>query len=328
VGSGVTDALRRGLQAARLSLKINRFEVVGAVVVALGYALWAVWLKLRIDATGFDEACYRDALANPEASNPCFTAFQAWSDIASGEAGRAMGGSLILPFLIGLALGVPLVGREIEQRTAATAWGLAGSRRRWLLGRMWPALALVLVLGIAIAGTSEVLSVTRSMGESAYDDAIFIGLPVLGHMVLALGIGVVVGAVVGRTLPAFLVAMAIALLAVSAAFGLQGASRPYMNSDYGDGGPAQLVDLLDPRWDWDFITADGRILTRDQALATVPPGTQNVSAWLADAYQLNSRGVAGWLTADLQFRETVASLGIGGFLLIAAFPIVDRRRPG
>jgi hypothetical protein len=254
-------------------------------------------------------------------------ALRAWSEIASGEAGRAMGGSLLLPLFIGLTLGVPLVGREIEQRTAATAWALAGSRRRWLLGRMWPVLALAVVLGIAIATTSDVLSVTRRLGDSTYDDAIFVGLPVVGHIILALGIGVSVGAVVGRTLPAFLVAMVGVFLALSLALAFHSASRPPYPMD-SQPDSSRFIDLLDPRWDYDFIAPDGRVLSREEALATVPVGTTDISTWLADAYEIDSLGVADSVTRSVQFQEAAASVVVGALLLALAFPIVERRRPG
>jgi hypothetical protein len=326
MGDSVSHPIRGPLEAARLSLKINRFEVLGVIAMALAISCWALWLKLQLDSSGFARACYRSFLANPDESNACLASLRAWSEIASGDAGRAMGAALLTPFVIGIALGVPLVGREIEQRTAATAWALAGSRRRWLLGRVVPALALALILGASIAVTSEMLSVTRALGGSTYYDAIFAGIPVMGHIILGLGLGVVIGAVTGRTLPAFLIAALIGLLAVSMAVGLQSSTQPFSSGNFGDGN--QFGDLLDPRFDYDFIAPDGRVLTRAEALATVPAGTADVSRWLAGAYEVDDLGVADWITAEVQFRETAAALLVGTLFLLAAFPIVERRRPG
>lgn len=44
--------------------------------------------------------------------------------------------------------GVPIVARELEARTAQTAWSLSGSRLRWLLRQMAP---ILILLGVTVS---------------------------------------------------------------------------------------------------------------------------------------------------------------------------------
>jgi hypothetical protein len=57
----------------------------------------------------------------------------------------------ILPFGVGLLAGVPIVARELEMRTAQTAWSLNGSRLRWLIRQVAP-IGGVVALAIAVRG--------------------------------------------------------------------------------------------------------------------------------------------------------------------------------
>jgi hypothetical protein len=103
----------------------------------------------------------------------------------------------VAPFAVGLVLGVPLVSREVEQRTAGMAWALSRSRTAWLLRRVAFAamvlLCLLLVLAIAASPRRRStgpppgsrLRVVRATGS------------LLMARGLAAGIGVLLGAVPG-----------------------------------------------------------------------------------------------------------------------------------
>lgn len=111
------------------------------------------------------------------------------------------------PILIGSTLGVGLVAAEIEQGTAQLAWSLATSRVRWLQTRVWPLAAVgvmvCLVLGAATA---------RLMDETSPSNIFMPAMrgPIVAlHLLSALAIGTLVGAVVRRVLPALLVAIGV-----------------------------------------------------------------------------------------------------------------------
>jgi hypothetical protein len=111
------------------------------------------------------------------------------------------------PILIGSTLGVGLVAAEIEHGTAQVAWSLAPSRARWLLTRAWPLAAVgvmvCLVLGAATA---------RLMDETSPSNIFMAAMrgPIVAlHLLSALAIGTLVGAILRRVLPSLLVAIAV-----------------------------------------------------------------------------------------------------------------------
>ncbi|HEX2142107.1 MAG TPA: hypothetical protein VHK28_07550, partial [Candidatus Limnocylindria bacterium] len=198
------------LRWLRLDFRLQRFEIVGMLslvaVLALVTALSAVQLNELQQVHG---ACYVDGEVGAE----CLAAFEEralWAEAAHWilRAGWAV------PFLFGIVLGVPIVAREIEHRTGALAWSLGRSRRRWLLGRVLPVLAIVLlaagITGVLadFAASAVNTSTVRDLSHSWlwFDQR---GLLVPARAAALLGVGVLVGAVVGRTLPALLVAGAV-----------------------------------------------------------------------------------------------------------------------
>jgi hypothetical protein len=205
---------------------------------------------------------------------------------------------------------------------------------RWLAGRLWPFVLLVIGLGAIMDYTSSVLAEARTaqgLYGSTFGDALFVGPAVLAHLLLGLGLGVVAGAVVGRTLPALIVGAVVAILVVATLLGSQAASTPlspYLVSVDGVVTERDQVDVMTPDWDFYFATDDGRVLTRDEALATVPPGTADVGGWLTSHYTVLTWQVSAALTNRFQVTEAIGVLVAAGLLLLVAFPIVERRRPG
>ena len=139
-----------------------------------------------------------------------------------------------LPFVAGVVLGVPLASRELEHRTAHLAWPMAGSRVRWLVLRLVPVALLGLLALAPAALAGEVM--TRNFYPLTDPGANFehygIRGPVLiARFIPALLLGAVVGLLVGRQLPALLVAGAFvagmgAGLSVLRPFGATPVERP------------------------------------------------------------------------------------------------------
>jgi hypothetical protein len=96
--------------------------------------------------------------------------------------------------ILGLFLGVPVVAREIEGRTAHLAWTLDPGRWRWLLQRAVPVLAVALVAGILIGIGSEMVTqappfMEHRLGAGFSDYGSRLGqVPVRTVAVLVLGI--------------------------------------------------------------------------------------------------------------------------------------------
>jgi hypothetical protein len=84
---------------------------------------------------------------------------------------------------------------------------------------------------------------------------------------------------------------------------------------------------MDPWTEVRWYTKDGRLLTREQALATVPGVTADIRAWLNDNYAAVYLGISGSKTGEWQWVETAGLLGLAAILVLVTFPVVDRRRP-
>lgn len=319
--------LHGALTSARLTLKIHRFEVVAVTLAMLGLSGAALLVKAHLDSVGVNERCLEQWIAGGPIVGGSCALVERWASITEGEAGKVMAAMFVVPFAAGLLLGVPLVGRELESRTASVAWALAGSRRRWFVGRLTPILLLAVGLAALSAVTASILETTRSadgVWSNSFHDSSLFGLPVVAHTLLGLGLGLLAGAVIGRTLPALIVGSVFAVIVGSVVIDAKWAAYPPPPEDvYSGTGPG----LLDPTYDVRWITPDGGLLKRDQALVTVPAGTTDVLGWLQDHYRPMFLGADPSLTAKGQQAESLTFLGMAGALLLVTFPVLERRRP-
>ncbi len=321
------DWLRRSFVSARLSIRMQRFEVAAATLLMLALSGGAVLVTGRLSSVGVSERCLERWIGGggPFSAGTCLDSMQQWAAINEDEAGKVMAAMFVLPFVAGLLLGVPLVGRELEARTAAVAWALAGSRRRWLTGRMVPILLLTVGIAAIAAMASSLLEGARSgngLWVSAFNDASLFGPPVVAHALAGLGLGMFAGALLGRTLPALIVGAVLAVLVANASIGVRWRSVPDSNVIQ-ETPSAQL----DPAYDFRWVTADGQLLSRDEALATVPPTTVDIVGWLNEHYRPLYLGPSETTAVQWQQSEVAAYLLGSGVLLLATFALVDRRRP-
>jgi hypothetical protein len=113
--------------------------------------------------------------------------------------------------IIGALVGAPLVAREIEEHTHLAAWTQSVSRRRWYVTKSVTLGSCLLVLGL-IAGTANAWLQRRlAAGDTASTRWSWFGsidLALAGGVVLAFALGVALGALLRRTLPAIGAALA------------------------------------------------------------------------------------------------------------------------
>jgi hypothetical protein len=172
---------------------------VASLLIAWGSSEARASFDACYEAQGTDAGC---------ATSPSLNDFSMWGGFARISA-------FLTPFALGLFLGVPIVAREIEGRTAGIAWTLSRSRTRWLIQRALPLVVMVVVLAAAVGIGSEFVTRTNPFADLAanpgFADHTARGwmLPVRALAVLALGIAV--GAMVPRQLPALLLAGAVTL---------------------------------------------------------------------------------------------------------------------
>lgn len=113
--------------------------------------------------------------------------------------------TLLLPILLGALVAAPLVAREAEQRTNALAWTQAVTRCRWMVTKT----AAVVGGGLALATIVSVMVTWWSSTPNAVEGNRFQGaqfdtqnLAPVAFALFAIGLGLFVGAVLRRTLPA------------------------------------------------------------------------------------------------------------------------------
>lgn len=211
----------------RSSLRLQRFEVAASVIAAAILGAAAMFVAMRIASIQLPADCwavvYGDSGASSERVAACQGPVQEFLQIHE-SASRVMGAMAFLPIVIGLILGVPIVSREIESGTAQTIWSLASSRTSWLAWRLLAIAALALALLVGLALASEILWVARAPSgvPNRFDDAGLHGPVVLAKGLAAFGLATLIGAVLGRTLPALIAATAAVIAAIVLGFLIRG----------------------------------------------------------------------------------------------------------
>jgi hypothetical protein len=324
------------LSLARLAVRIQRFEVWSCVLLVAVVGLTALVVRLRLDGVGAPVECltpwvFEDIVYNAARCDPLTEAF---FEIDRSEAEVVMTAMGLLPLVVGLLLGVGLVGHEIEGGTAATVWALAGSRRRWLLGRLVPILVILLAVLAFAAIASDILAAGRvpwQLGRPAFDDAGRHGPGVVARGLAAFGLALAIGAWSGRMLPTILLSSLLAILLVAGGWGLletwvdanaHEIAVPSWYNGWYDGG--RFVGYTS------FLLPDGRVIENFQGsvdvLALAPAGV-DPEVWVAEEVRTIAHGVhspdyPAWLVTE------VAVFGAFGVAWLAAtFAIVERRRP-
>jgi len=112
---------------------------------------------------------------------------------------------LVLPALVGIFWGAPLVAREVEQGTHRLAWTQGVSRLQWTVTKV---LTLAGATAVGAALLSWLLSWWSRPFVAVYDDRFSLGVfdlrgivPV-AYAVFALAVGVAAGTLIRRTVPA------------------------------------------------------------------------------------------------------------------------------
>lgn len=327
----------------RIGLRLGRFEFVAAVIAVAVLTVSALVVRARLDAVGVSAACW-DAWFGPMngAGGTCTpvgpdSPARAFLEINEYEAGKVMAAMALLPLAVGLFLGVGLVAREIEGGTAPTVWALARSRSRWLAGRLLAPLAIVVLLLAALAISSDVLWAGREPWSPAlrFGDAGLHGPVIVAKGAATLGLAMLAGAVIGRILPAVIVAAALALTLY---LGGQVALDRWLQDEAPrhvavmDLDPDQSVDPTMAAFpggtyfsEW-WQTADGRLLDDQAAQALVPAG-EDPWTWLYANETRVMTGVPGMVYPEWARLETAGFGAVAIGAIAATFLVVLRRRP-
>ena len=182
------------------------------------------------------------------AGSGCAHALHQFSLLASGATGPhvlALAGTVlsVVPGLLGVFWGAPLVTRELETGTFRLAWTQSVSRARWL------AVKLVLI-GLASVVVTGLLSLMLTVWSSplnqlslnrfSYGPFGEQGLAPAGYAAFAFVLGVLAGLLIRRTLPA-MAATLVAFTAVRIGFSYGG--RRLLMAPLREAGPLNLRDI-------------------------------------------------------------------------------------
>lgn len=145
---------------------------------------------------------------------------------------------VVIPGIIGIFWGAPLVARELEAGTFRLAWTQSVTRTRWLAIKL-------AIIGLASAAAAGLFSLILTWWASPLDRANMDSFATfdqrnvvpIGYAVFAFAVGVTAGILIRRTLPA----MATTLVAfVAARLVVANVIRPHLLA------PAHLATGLDP----------------------------------------------------------------------------------
>lgn len=127
--------------------------------------------------------------------------------------------TLLVPALLGMLLGAPLVAHELETRTTQFAWTQGQTRLRWLAVRVgWLLVGTAVFAGAVSALVTWWSGPANAQQANGFNPGRFdiMGIAPVGYTVFAVALGIAAGAVLRRVVPAIAVTVA-GFIAVRAA---------------------------------------------------------------------------------------------------------------
>ena len=141
--------------------------------------------------------------------SPAQSAFLARDHIVQAALGPIL---LVLPALVGMFWGAPLIARELETGTYRLAWTQSMTRGRWLTVKLvMLGLASMAVAGLLSLAVTWWFSRIDQLNLNRFTPGVFEdrGIVPIGYAAVAFALGVTAGVLIRRTVPA----MAVTLLA-------------------------------------------------------------------------------------------------------------------
>lgn len=317
-------------RAWRLAFKLQRLELL--IFVAAAVLLVAASLLIARGASearaSFD-ACFKAAGSDAGCgTSPSLNDFSMWG-------GFATLGAFLTPFALGLILGIPVIAREIEGRTAGIAWTLSRSRARWLIQRVLPLLVGVIVLAAAIGIGSEFVTRANPFADYAanpgFADYTARGWLLPGRAVAVLMLAIAIGAMVPRQLPALLLAVGVTValfvgLTVGMDAWMTAEARPIPfeeeNSRFGPFSDGPRIFDVAYRED-----ATGKVISMNDFYnrygdVALPDGESDPPGFTQVAIGIPGSQYAPWVLRESAILGALAVVG-GGLATL----VVARRRP-
>jgi|HubBroStandDraft_1064217.scaffolds.fasta_scaffold05107_3 hypothetical protein len=335
-----------------------RAQAIGTGCVLAVFALVFVVTGLGL-AHVYDTSGLPGCISHHDCSN-AVTVFQGQfkGSIYSTVALVGIGLIYVAPALMGVFWGAPLVAREYETGTLRLAWNQSVSRNRWLIVKV----AMIGLIAMAVAGllslvlswydapvykASQLAPAGNGFNVNRFLPVLFgtNGIVPIGYAAFGFALGLTVGLLLRRTVPAMAVTLA-AFAAVQIAW--PNLVRPHLITPVSRTVPLNpaAINLLDIQsnnnamtviaavskpgvWVLSNQTVDraGQVFTGPATPACMDGSPQACSAWLATrhlsqlvSYQPDSRYWA------FQWYETAIFLAVAVVLALFCAVLVGRRR--
>jgi hypothetical protein len=323
---------------ARLSFAQQRWEILllgFGVVVAIGVMLWMTSQLLGITAA-YPECDFfldEDQVALPAGCDLASQSF--YTSYSNAEIFLRNG--WLFGFGFGLIVGIPLVAREIENGTAHLAWTLGRSRTRWLLRRIAFGALVVVVLLAGLAVVTDLLGAAMQPNDDLSRSFQFEGnrgVIIVARGILALGVGVLVGAMLGRQLPALLLGLIVTGLlyaAVTFAVGRWNeteAIETWYDQDLGAplfvGSGVRLASGERVSMGEFYVDGSEAFQGSDGQLYATAADAEAERDPIGQEYILV---IPGQRYPEIMARSSLVTAGAGVLLMIGAALVTSRRRP-
>ncbi len=190
-----------------VSWRQHRGQAISALAVLAALGVYAIIVGSSM-RTAFSQDGLVSCLAHGRGTG-CPDAIHAFTDRFGSEVNVAFWSVLlILPGLIGVLVGAPLIARELEYGTWRLAWSQTVPRARWLTVKLGLVTGGVIVLGAAMTAVitwyrAPMDRITGRLLPSIYD---FEGLVLTAYILCAFGFAVLAGLLIRRSIPAMVAA--------------------------------------------------------------------------------------------------------------------------
>jgi hypothetical protein len=179
-----------------------------AYLAATALAAFAVLLLI----TGREMASqYQSALTSCSASHSCSNLANTLI-LGSPAVTLLITLTVVVPCLLGVFWGGPLVAREFETGTSQFAWVQSITRGRWLTAKVgWALLAAAAWAGAVSALVTWWAGPLNALNQQNFQPSQFDiqGIVPIGYAVFAVALGIAVGTLLRRTLPAMAITVAV-----------------------------------------------------------------------------------------------------------------------
>jgi hypothetical protein len=190
-----------------VSWRQHRSEAFGCLAVLVGLAIYAIVVGTSM-RTAFGHDNLASCLARSQGAD-CSGAISAFTNEFGSEVNIAFWSvALIVPGLIGVLVGAPLIARELEYGTWRLAWSQSVPRARWLAVKLALVTGGLIVLGAAMTAviTWYRAPMDRLTGRLQHNIFDFEGLVPTAYILCAFGFAVLAGLLIRRSIPAMIAA--------------------------------------------------------------------------------------------------------------------------